>query len=443
MASWIVRPDLIDECLAVVSLADIAEPDLAALAAVLLAINEAGKQPTMARIASALRKAKNVRWTQEGALGELLDGIGTGADAVYFAKQVAEAATLRRLDDAARQIRQSVADGIGVPVDDIAAAAQQTVMDACDAGRRSGAVHVAEVMPEALRLLEARFAGDLGQEGVRTGFGSLDAMLGGLRGGQLVILAARPGVGKSALASQIAATVARDAGPVVLASLEMSREECANRMLSQQARVNLRRMNEGTISADDRRAIVQAGSDVSQWPLTIADAGECAVADVMATARRTKRRNGGDLALVVIDYLQLLQPGISGKGVSREQQVSEMTRRLKMGARALDVPVLCLAQLNRKADEVGEPRLSHLRESGSIEQDADVVMFIHPHSKEDETQVTLIVAKQRNGPTGDVPLVWRREFVRFSEPQPARHAAFDRHNGDIPDDDNDGDRGPF
>ena len=142
--------------------------------------------------------------------------------------------------------------------------------------------------------------------------------------------------------------------------------------------------------------------------------------------------------MVVIDYLQLLQPGIAGKGVSREQQVSEMTRRLKMGARALDVPVLCLAQLNRKADEVGEPRLSHLRESGSIEQDADIVMFIHPHSKEDETQVTLIVAKQRNGPTGDVPLVWRREFVSFSEPQPERYAMLDRHNDNGGDTDDDG-----
>jgi replicative DNA helicase len=225
--------------------------------------------------------------------------------------------------------------------------------------------------------------------------------------------------------------------PVLFVSLEMSSLELADRMLCSIARVNGHRLRNGTISNEERRRLVDKAGEISQTPLYIDDSPSRTVSEIAAAARRIRRREGR-LGLIVVDYLQLVEPDNSTD--PRQEQVARMTRRLKGMAREMQVPVLCLAQLNRQAEEGKDhrPRLSHLRESGAIEQDADVVMFVHreeyfrggEEQQQYAGQAEIIVAKQRNGPVGNVELVWRKEFTRFEDKAPARYEDFDAYGGE-------------
>jgi replicative DNA helicase len=213
--------------------------------------------------------------------------------------------------------------------------------------------------------------------------------------------------------------------------------ELADRLLCSVARVNSQRLRNGTISQEDRQRLVQNAIQLSNAPLYIDDAPSRTVSEIAAVARRItqqelKKPNGRRLGLMVIDYLQLIEPDNSKD--PRQEQVAKIARRLKMMARELKVPVLCLAQLNRQSEEGKDhtPKLSHLRESGAIEQDADVVMFVHRddyHARGEERdavrgQAKLIIAKQRNGPIDDVELVWESDFTRFSNKAPEHAADF-------------------
>src|SRR5688572_7381559 len=215
----------------------------------------------------------------------------------------------------------------------------------------------------------------------------------------------------------------------------MSSLELADRLLCSVARVNGYRLRNGTISQDDRLRLVEKAAEVSKAPLYVDDSPGRTVSEIAAAARRIKRRSGG-LGLIVIDYLQLIEP--DNPKDPRQEQVAKIARRLKGLSRELKVPVMCLAQLNRQT-EMGKdniPRLSHLRESGAIEQDADVVLFVHReeyyHRGEDRDQVAgqaqVIVAKQRNGPVGEIPMEWLRDFTRFQDPVPERLKDFDQFN---------------
>jgi replicative DNA helicase len=231
--------------------------------------------------------------------------------------------------------------------------------------------------------------------------------------------------------------------PVLFVSLEMSAIELADRMLCSIARVNGHRLRNGTISHADRQRLVEKAGELSRAPLFVDDSPSRTVSEIAAAARRIRRRQGG-LGLVVIDYLQLIEPDHLGRGrqePSRQEQVARMTRRLKGLAREANVPVLCVAQLNRQAEDskVPRPRLSHLRESGAIEQDADVVMFVHReeyyHHGDDKEQYAgeaeIIVAKQRNGPIGTVEVQWEKEYTRFQNLAPERYREFDEHNREV------------
>jgi replicative DNA helicase len=249
----------------------------------------------------------------------------------------------------------------------------------------------------------------------------------------LIILAARPSMGKTALAMNIAENVAlQNQQPALFVSLEMSGIELADRMLCSLARVSGHRLRNGTISSDDRNRLVEKANEISNSPFFVDDSPSRTVSEIAAAARRIIRRSGS-LNLIVIDYLQLIEPDNSRD--PRQEQVAKIARRLKGLARELQVPVLCLSQLNRQAEEGKDhrPRLSHLRESGAIEQDADVVMFVHReeyyHRGEEKAQFAgqaeIIIAKQRNGPIGEVPLTWEGEFTRFLDRAPDRHSEFD------------------
>ena len=272
--------------------------------------------------------------------------------------------------------------------------------------------------------------------GVETLLTDFDAMTGGLHESELIILAARPSMGKTALAMNIAENVAVEQGaPVLFVSLEMASIELADRLLCSRARVNGHRLRNGTISTDDRKRLVDTAAEISEAPLFVDDSPSRTVTEIAAAARRI-RRHGDHLGLIVIDYLQLLEP--DNPRDPRQEQVSRMTRRLKGLAREMKVPILCLSQLNRQAEDSKDhrPRLSHLRESGAIEQDADVVMFVHREEYylrgEEAEQVAgqgeIIISKQRNGPVGDVELIWRKEFTRFENKAPERLQEFDDFN---------------
>jgi replicative DNA helicase len=217
----------------------------------------------------------------------------------------------------------------------------------------------------------------------------------------------------------------------------MSSVELGDRLLCSIARVDGKRLRDGTLSQDDRRKLLEAAADVSTAPFFVDDSPSRTMTEIAATARRLKRREG--LGLVIIDYLQLIEP--DNPKDQRQEQVAKIARRLKGLARELKIPVVCLAQLNRQAEVTrdNKPRLSHLRESGAIEQDADVVMFVHREeyyqtNEEDrkrvEGQAEIIVAKQRNGPIGDVHLVWLHKFTRFEDAAPQTYEDFERYNAE-------------
>jgi replicative DNA helicase len=223
---------------------------------------------------------------------------------------------------------------------------------------------------------------------------------------------------------------------VLFISLEMSAIELADRMLCSAARVNGHRLRNGTLSNDDRKRLVATASEISKAPLFVDDSPARTVSEIAAAARRVRRRSDDKLGLIIIDYLQLIEP--DNPKDPRQEQVARITRRLKGLAREMKVPILCLAQLNRQAEDSKDhrPRLSHLRESGAIEQDADVVMFVHReeyYHRGDEQQqyagqAEIILAKQRNGPVGDVELVWRKEFTRFEDKAAERLQELDDYN---------------
>jgi replicative DNA helicase len=216
--------------------------------------------------------------------------------------------------------------------------------------------------------------------------------------------------------------------PVLVVSLEGSALELADRLLCSSSGVNSHRARNGTLSKEERKLLVEAAGRLSEGKMLLEDSPSRSVTELSAIARRCNRRKGDKLALIVIDYLQLIEPDNTRD--SRQEQVAKISRRLKQLARDTDCPVLCLAQLNRQAEEAKDhrPRLSHLRESGSIEQDADVVMFVHREeyfhrgeaAKMYEGQADIIVAKQRNGPTDDVELLWDKACMRFRNLAPSR-----------------------
>ena len=277
-------------------------------------------------------------------------------------------------------------------------------------------------MQEALDEIERASARGGEMVGVPTGFAELDEMTHGLHGGQMIIVAARPAVGKSTLALDFARNAAvRYNKPAVFFSLEMSRAEIAMRLLSAEANIPLQSMRKGTLETSDWTKIVSVRASLNKAPLYIDDSPNLTLVEIRAKCRRLVKQYG--LQLIVIDYLQLLT---SGKKVeSRQQEVSEFSRALKLLAKELKVPVIAISQLNRKSEETKDkkPDISQLRESGSLEQDADVVILLH---REDigvkdsprAGEADLILAKQRNGPTGVITVLFQGKYSRFANMKP-------------------------
>ena len=263
---------------------------------------------------------------------------------------------------------------------------------------------------ENIQNREARYTG------LPTGFLDLDDLTSGLQPGNLVIIAARPGVGKSSLATNIARNVAVAGHPVAMFSLEMSRNEIGMRLLCSEAGVPWDRIRSKRVEAHHWSRVVQAAEVLHDAPLHIVDAGNVNIVDIRAKARRMRTGRQG-LDLIIVDYLQLMTSALSRRPDNRQQEVAEISRSLKLLAKELHVPVIALSQLNRNPEARADkrPQLSDLREVGAIEQDSDVVMFIHREDADPEKkrQTELILAKHRNGPTGNIRLDFEPSLTQF------------------------------
>ena len=368
-------------------------------------------------------------------LAKLSIAVPNAAHAAYYAQIVNEKATYRKLIEASTEILRDAYDAT-MESRELVAQAEQKVFAIMEGRSTKHASSINDILHQSMDRMEARLNGTYVDSGCETGFTDFDTMTGGLHNGDLIILAARPSMGKTALAMNISENVAlQNQQPTLFVSLEMSGIELADRMLCSLSRVNGHKLRSGTIGHDDRNRLVQKATEISKSPLYVDDSPSRTVSEIAAAARRIQRRMGG-LNLIVIDYLQLIEPDNSRD--PRQEQVAKIARRLKGLAREMKVPVLCLSQLNRQAEDSKDhkPKLSHLRESGAIEQDADVVMFVHReeyyHRGEERAQYAgqaeIIIAKQRNGPVGEVPLTWEADYTRFMDRAPDRHSEFDDYS---------------
>jgi len=379
----------------------------------------------------------------EAYLAELMTSVHVTAHAEHYAKIVRDKAVLRELIDTSAGILHDAYEPEHTPRE-LVGKAEERIFAINDARSKSQAVIMHDVMMETWNIINARMEHG-GADGIPMGFAEIDNMTGGLHGSELLILAARPSMGKTALATNIADHVAvNEKKTTIFFSLEMARVELAQRMLCSRGRVDAHKMRANYLSDADRQTLVKAANELSAAPLYIDDSPSRTVTEIAAVARRIKRQE--DLGLIVIDYLGLIEP--DNHADPRQEQVSKIARRLKGLARELNVPVLCLAQLNRAAEATKDnrPRLSHLRESGAIEQDADVVMFVHReeyYHKRDVAeemgivgQAEIMIAKQRNGPVGDVKLAWISQFTLFAnlaEADPGEYAEFTNYQGTVDD----------
>ena len=350
-------------------------------------------------------------------LHTLISSVPTAANAGYYARIVRERAVLRRLVEAGTRIVQLGYSTDGGDVDDLVNSAQAEVYAVTE--RRTSEDYVPLRDTINLTMEEIEHASDRGEgmTGVPTGFTDLDTLTNGLHGGQMIIIAARPAIGKSTLALDICRSASIKNGQTsVIFSLEMGRTELTMRLLSAEAQVPLQNMRKGTMREEDWTRMATAMSRVSEAPLFIDDSPNMSLMEIRAKCRRLKQKH--DLKLVVVDYLQLMS---SGKRVeSRQQEVSEFSRALKLLAKEIEVPVIAVAQLNRGPEQRGDkkPMMSDLRESGSLEQDADVVMLLHredAYEKESPRagEADIIVAKHRNGPTDTVTVAFQGHYSRF------------------------------
>ncbi len=434
LGSLMLMPETCDEIVNILRPADFFDESHSKLFQHIMDMHGAGKKIDMLLLRERLMASGDYEAVGGAAgLAEIFTSVPHAAHATFYANIVRSKATARNLITTCSELMSEAFRPEGDP-ETLLNDAEQKVFAIRESRQSNNLASIDEVLSDAMDRLDARVRGE-GQEGtVETGFTDLDRMTGGLHASELVILAARPSMGKTAFAMNIAENVVLKSGkPTLFISLEMAAIELIERMLCSVAKVNGHRLRNGTLPADDRKRLVKIAGQLSTVPLFIDDSPTRNVSEIAGAARRIKRREK-ELGLVVIDYLQLIQPDNAND--PRQEQVAKIARRLKGLARELKTPVLCLSQLNRQAEDSRDhrPRLSHLRESGAIEQDADVVMFVHresyfkksePDSEQNETEALIIVEKQRNGPTGDVELHWERNFTRFSNRAPERYSEFD------------------
>ena len=351
-------------------------------------------------------------------LARLVDTVPLAVNAEYYARIVHDKASLRRLIEKANAIVKRCFEDRG-NTDDVIDFAETAIFEISEKKARQSFYPLSKIILGNIETLEENQGNRSLVTGVPTGFRRLDNLTSGLQNSDLIILAARPSMGKTALALNIARNAAVEANvPVAIFSLEMSKEQLSLRMLCSEARIDSSRLRGGFFSMDDWHRLTDAADVLSASPIYIDDSASMSAMEIRAKARRLKMDK--NLGLIIIDYLQLMQGRASAE--RRDLEISEISRSLKALAKELELPVVALSQLNRMLEQRTDkrPRLSDLRESGALEQDADVVLFIYRdevYNKEEDNPnkgtAELLLTKQRNGPTGDVLLSFLNSYTRF------------------------------
>ena len=350
-------------------------------------------------------------------LAELVDAVPTAANLEFHARIVRDKAILRRLIETATGIITEAYDGHSTATE-LLDIAESRVFKISQQRGDEGFTRIKEMLWPTMERIETLQRSGKAITGVPSGFLDLDAMTSGFQGSELIVVAARPSMGKTAFCLNIAANAAAEGQGVAIFSLEMSKESLVQRMLTATARVDSHRVRQGTLRDSDFTQLARAAGILQTYQVWIDDTPSITLLEMRSKARRLKIDN--DLRLVIVDYLQLMRsPEYSD---NRVQEISDISRSLKALSRELEIPVIALSQLSRASEQRGgerKPILSDLRDSGAIEQDADLVIFIHRpeyYDREDESKrglAEVMLAKNRNGPTGDVQLKFTREYTRF------------------------------
>jgi len=403
----------------------------------MLTLYEKGEPTDITTVANELaREDQLARVGGRVYLVELVEAVASTANLTAHANIVLERSALRRLISTSNEIIKSCY-AFEQPVDDLLDMAESTIFRLSESRLRKGFTSIKELIPATFEDIENLQSEGSGLAGLPSGYHDLDYMINGLHAGELVVVAGRPSMGKSALAVNIAEHIAIEKKVGVgIFSIEMSKEQLALRMLCGRARISQQKLRAGKLRDEDWSRLTIAGGPLSEAPIFIDDSPTLSSLEIRAKARRLKSQH--NIGVIIVDYLQMVHG--AGHYENRQQEMANISRGLKALAKELSIPVIALSQLSRMVEQRGgekRPQLSDLRESGAIEQDADVVMFIYraehylahvektdPKYIEVAGKAEVIVAKQRNGPTGLVNLAFVKEFARFEN--------LDRHHAELP-----------
>ncbi|HRR40703.1 MAG TPA: replicative DNA helicase, partial [Syntrophales bacterium] len=388
--------------------------------AAILDISEKSRPSDLVTLNDYLRDKKQIDAVGGAVyLASLVDTVPSAANIVHYSKIVKEKAILRNLIGTATDILTKSYNA-GSDVDGLLDEAEHAIFEISENKIKPSFSPLKDLIKDSFRTIERLYEKKELITGVPTGFEKLDEMTSGLQRSDLIIIAGRPSMGKTAFALNIAQRAAIESGiPVAIFSLEMSKEQLAFRMLSSEAMVDSQRLRRGYPGETDWPKLTTAAGRLAEAPIYIDDTAAISVLEMKAKARRLKAESG--LGLLIVDYLQLMRAG--GSRDSREQEISEISRSLKALAKELNIPVVALSQLNRQVEQRTNrrPQMADLRESGAIEQDADVIMFlyrdeVYNRTEENTGLAEVNIGKQRNGPTGTVKLVFLEKFTRFENP---------------------------
>ncbi|HLD96275.1 MAG TPA: replicative DNA helicase [Patescibacteria group bacterium] len=379
----------------------------------ILSLYEKGEPADLVTVSSALKKRKKLEDAGgDSYLAELTDSVPTASHVEHYGKLVHDSAVKRELIAVSSRIAESGFDE-RTSVEELLDKAESSLFSVSQARSRFAFSHIKQSLEEAFDRLDELHRNPEAVRGVPTGFKNLDERVGGLQNSNMIILAARPSLGKTSFALNVAQNAALEHKiPVGIISLETSREQLVHRMLAAQSDLDSWKLSTGKLDEGDFKKLGEAMGVLAEAPIFIDDTPALSVMEMRTRARRLQMEH--KIKLLIVDYLQLAR---SRNLENRVQEVSEISQALKNLARELDIPILVTSQLSRAVEARGEPRpqLSDLRESGSIEQDADIVMFLYREDPEDKENINLFVAKHRNGPTGEFPMFFRGDRTKFYE----------------------------
>lgn len=417
LGAMIVTPDALSDALTKLKPEDFYRPAHQVIFSTISALFQREDKLDAGMVAGELSKSGDLnRVGGHGYIFELVEASPVAGLHLSYIERISEAATLRRLAEAGERIQQAVSAG-GDPKSVMQFA--QSLLDGASHTDSSKIVRLGDGLDATLQAVYDAKAGIFPDKGVMTGFGGLDGMTNGFKGGQMIIVAARPGVGKSTLAVDFMRHASINLGvPSLFFSLEMSEREIRNRILSAEATLKAKDIERGNLNESQLAKLVETADRIGDAPIFIDDSAETTMMDITAKTKLMVKKHG--VGLVVIDYLQLLKSGI--KAESRQQEVSDFSRQIKLLAKSCDVPIIAIAQLNRGVEKREEalPRISDLRESGSLEQDADIVLLVNRPDVSDPDharagEADLIIGKHRGGQVGTITVAHQMHFSRFAE----------------------------